>query len=143
MERIDMPVSADDMAISRIEEAAETPYQAELLAEAVKGRFGRAFDNNFSYYGRLGYSYKKLGTSFALWAPTAYRVTLNLYPSETVSFPVRTVEMSRTGRGVWRAYVDGDLNSTVYDFSLEFFDGRHTLSPDPYARAAVVTDRNL
>lgn len=138
MERIDMPVSADDMAISRIEEVAETPYQAELLAEAVKGRFGRAFDNNFSYYGRLGYSYKKPGTSFALWAPTAYRVTLNLYPSETVSFPARTVEMSRTGRGVWRAYVDGDLDSTVYDFSLEFFDGKHTLSPDPYARAAVV-----
>lgn len=122
----------------RIREVAENRYQAQLLTEAVHRRFSLAFDKTFAYYGRLGYDYGPASTSFALWAPTAYKVTLCLYDSdEAYAVETDSFLMERTYRGVWRTCVRGDLNGKAYDFRIEFMDGSLTTASDPYARATV------
>ena len=57
------------------------------------------FDELFYYDGDdLGYTYNEKATSFALWAPTAYRVKLEIMKNDVTY----TYEMKRSEHGVFR-----------------------------------------
>ena len=66
------------------------------------------FDDEFYYDGNdLGYTYSIEETSFALWAPTAYRVKLEITKNEIT----HTYDMQRRERGVFRYCVHEDLEN--------------------------------
>ena len=77
------------------------------------------------------------GTIFRLWAPTASRVELNLYPAGNDCAASRTVPMRPVTRGVWTFKTDEDLDGTYYDFDVTV-DGVTRRTADPYAVACGV-----
>ena len=71
------------------------------------------FDNQF-YYSQddLGPTYTKEVTTFKVWAPTSYKVFLQLIDKEEI----RTLEMKRCDKGVYTLKVDGDLDGIYYQY---------------------------
>ncbi len=69
----------------------------------------------------LGVGVDRRGTQFKLWAPTAQRVWLCLYPSADGS-ATRLVPMHRDDRtGVWQARPRSDLSGASYRFLVDVF----------------------
>ncbi|MEG0273538.1 MAG: type I pullulanase, partial [Longicatena sp.] len=69
------------------------------------------FDETYYYDGNdLGYTYNHSSTSFALWAPTAFRVKLEVLKNGVV----KTYEMIRSEQGVFRFEVKEDLEHATY-----------------------------
>ncbi len=92
------------------------------------------FDEEFDYAGNdLGYIYARRHTRFALWAPTAFRVILELKRKDGV---VEAFEMKRTEKGVWRTDVAGDLNGIAYTYHVRV-NGSWRETLDPYALAGT------
>ena len=73
-------------------------------------------------------------TRFALWAPTAQSVTLNLYADGSEGAPYAQKAMRRGDKGVWHEQEQGDLHGTYYDYDVTV-DGVTRRTGDPYARA--------
>ncbi len=102
------------------------------------------FDEEYDYDGDdLGVAYMPDASTFRLWAPTALSVTLDLYSdSRRADAPLtRSVPMRRwqgQEAGVWSLTVPEDLKGWAYDYRLDFGRGRTSVSPDPYATAAVI-----
>lgn len=66
------------------------------------------FDEQFYYDGDdLGYTYQDDQTAFALWAPTASRVKLEISKNNHI----QTYEMQRTDKGVFRYTILDNLRS--------------------------------
>nr|WP_317399395.1 type I pullulanase [uncultured Gemmiger sp.] len=84
--------------------------------------------------GDLGARLTDTGTRFRLWAPTAQRVQLRLYPEGVVSDPLECVEMETQDRGVWYYEAPRRLAGVYYDFAVTV-DGVTRTTADPYARA--------
>lgn len=84
--------------------------------------------------GDLGARLTDTGTRFRLWAPTAQRVQLRLYPEGVVSDPLECVEMEPQDRGVWYYEASRRLAGVYYDFAVTV-DGVTRTTADPYARA--------
>ena len=95
----------------------------------------KAFEAQYHTDAPLGAIWSPASTRFALWAPTARRVALSLYPCGTVSAADLTLEMSRGERGVWQAEVPGDLDGRYYDFEVTDSEGVARRTADPWARA--------
>ncbi len=118
-------------------------------ADAIAGAIVRTktFDKKYAYDGEdLGATWSKEKTVFKLWAPTATKVMLNTYTSDSSADAAKgkSIEMTRGDKGVWTAALDGDAKDTAYDYSLTFADGSVNESPDPYATAAVINgDRSV
>ncbi len=88
------------------------------------------FDEEFDYDGSdLGPLYSRRHTAFALWAPTAFRVILELKRDNGIC---EAFEMKRTPRGVWRSVVPGDLSEVAYTYHVRV-NGRWRETIDPYA----------
>ena len=88
------------------------------------------FDEEFFYDGNdLGTMYSRRHTSFALWAPTAYRIVLELKRNNGLC---EAFEMKRGEKGVWRTTVPGDLNGVAYTYHVRV-NGRWRETIDPYA----------
>jgi len=77
------------------------------------------------------------GTHFALWAPTAQEVRLNLYPDGGSSQELRRVAMRRGERGLWLHDEYSSLSGVYYDYDVTV-DGHTRRTQDPYARACGV-----
>ena len=95
------------------------------------------FNKDFYYEGDdLGASYHRMYTDFALWAPTAVSVLVQVRVGDKVSVHV----MKRTERGVWRAQVRGDLRHATYLYYVTR-NGVTVAAQDPYALSCTGNGR--
>ena len=91
------------------------------------------FDDMFYYDGDdLGYTYNETFTSFALWAPTAYRVKLEVMKNDEVN----TYEMKRDAHGVFRYKVLQNLENATYVFQVRV-NGKWMETTDPYGVSSI------
>ncbi|MBE6142016.1 MAG: type I pullulanase [Erysipelotrichaceae bacterium] len=96
------------------------------------------FDRMFNYDGDdLGATYSKNSTAFALWAPLASKVELEL---ETSKDHFEIFIMSRTEKGVYRFTKEGDLLNARYLYRVTN-SGVTLSSTDPYAKGTDVNSR--
>lgn len=86
----------------------------------------------------LGPLYKKDGTAFTLWAPTASNIEIIMEGERRL--------MRRNDKGVWDIWLPGDLHGNIYQFAVTIA-GKERIVNDPYARgltansnASVVVD---
>lgn len=99
--------------------------------------------DNLAYDGDdLGSVYTKESTSFKVWAPTASKVSLNIYTTgsddEEGAKKVSAADMSfDSGSGVWSTIVQGDLAGMYYTYSVTV-NGKTNETVDIYAKAAGV-----
>lgn len=91
------------------------------------------FDEEFYYEGTdLGFTYTPGQTSFALWAPSAYRIKLEIKKEGEVS----TYEMRRTDQGVFRYTILDDLEHATYVYLIRV-NGEWNESIDPYGTSSI------
>lgn len=110
--------------------------RAEVLEYAAIVKTAR-FDEMFYYDGDdLGYTYTKDQTSFALWAPTAYRVKLEIRKHDVVY----TYEMKREEHGVFRYAVLENLENATYVYLVRV-NGVWNETIDPYGIASIENSR--
>ncbi len=103
------------------------PLQIRLIVRTEE------FNRMFYYDGDdLGAVYHHMHTDFALWAPTAVSVTLQVH----LEGKTRTFPMERGDKGVWRMSVIGDLAHATYVYLIER-NGRIVRSLDPYALSSA------
>ena len=95
------------------------------------------FEREFLYDGPLGPDYAPQGTHLRLWAPTALRVSVNLYRQGDGGFCIGTLPMERREKGTWTLYLPGDKHGLYYTFTVQTEEGTRETG-DPYARAAGV-----
>ena len=96
------------------------------------------FEAENTYKGNdLGATWTKDSTTFRLWAPTAAKVSVNLYEAGNGGSKIDTVEMTADVNGTWVATVAGDLNGTYYTYSVTR-KGETVEACDPYARTTGV-----
>lgn len=92
------------------------------------------FNEAFYYEGNdLGYTYSAKATSFRLWAPTASKVTLNLYKEGMGDNLTQSISMTKDVKGTWVASVESDLKGVYYTYSVTV-NGIKNEAVDPYAR---------
>jgi len=108
---------------------------------------------SFDGYFRHLYSDKELGanfdrakdqTAFRVFSPRATAMRLYLYDAPA-SLPWQTLEMKKDDRGVWEAFLPGNLEGKYYDFTVHgandpgnyFYEQRPVHVNDPYARVNV------
>lgn len=97
----------------------------------------KAFEEAFHYDGDdLGAVYTPGRTRFRVWAPTATRMEVVLYPSgqggQGTAYP-----MTRDVKGTWVKTVEGDLHGKYYTYRVTI-GGSVREAVDPYARAVGV-----
>ncbi len=139
-----------DCVISRIEERADVNiYELSIpcdikigkqyylvenhgVQNVIQYRFivkTRQFNNEFYYGGNdLGAHYHKQYTDFALWAPTANKVCVEIENNhETYVYM-----MKRSEKGVYRLRVNKNLERATYVYYV-YVNGKVNISADPYA----------
>ena len=95
------------------------------------------FAQQTTYQGPLGQEYAPHGTRLRLWAPTAQKVSVNLFRRGDGGECIGTLPLERGTQGVWSIYLPGDQHGHYYTFTLEE-GGAVRETGDPYARAAGV-----
>lgn len=97
------------------------------------------FNSRYTYSGDdLGNSYTPQQTQFRVWAPTATRVDLVTYPSESSSTEEGVVtHMNPAEKGTWITTVKGDLNAAIYNYRVTVNDVERE-AVDPYVRATTI-----
>lgn len=94
---------------------------------------------------QLGAVVSPSGTQFALWAPTACKVTLRLFShgseDEPGSRPLVSYPMFREMDGSWVLNFDDNKHGVYYDYLVEFPCGTVNRTADPWATAAGVNGR--
>lgn len=93
----------------------------------------KKFDEMF-YYDQddLGYSLSDYTTKFALWAPTAYRVKLEVLKNDEIY----VYEMKRDDKGVFRYQVAENLENATYVYQIRV-DGKWQETMDPYGVSSI------
>ncbi len=97
------------------------------------------FNSRYTYSGDdLGNSYTPQQTQFRVWAPTATRVDLVTYPSESSSTGEGVViHMNPAEKGTWITTVKGDLNAAIYNYRVTVGEVERE-AVDPYVRATTI-----
>ena len=96
------------------------------------------FNALFTYDGSdLGNTYRKSGTDFRLWAPTASAAKLVVYPSDKRDAQPSELDMARDVKGTWVASLSGDRHGTIYTYKVKIGD-KWNEAVDPYVRAATI-----
>ncbi len=85
----------------------------------------------------LGCRLDGAGTRFALWAPTAQSVQLNLYPAGNGDGLTATHPMVKGEKGLWTADFPRRLDGAYYDYDVTV-EGITRRTADPYAKACGV-----
>ena len=102
------------------------------------------FDNLYSYPNPdLGCKYSPSQTIFNLWAPTASKVSVNIYNTgnyKTDIKPIDKYEMTDTSKGVWNLKVKKNLGEKYYTYLIEI-DGVINETTDPYGIACGVNGK--
>ena len=94
------------------------------------------FNNRYFFDGTLGALHATDGTTFRLWAPTAWRVVLNVHSGPDAGTYPMTPDQPHPG--VWEYRLSGDQAGAEYTYTLVFeAGGSETESVDPYARAVT------
>ena len=93
-----------------------------------------------SYTGELGAIFSKDKTVFKLWAPSADRVIVNLYPDGYKSKCMEKLEMSLINDGAWETVKTGNLDGVYYTYTV-FVGGKENEAVDPYAKAGGVNGK--
>ena len=97
----------------------------------------KQFDDEFYYAGNdLGFTYDKEQCAFALWAPTAYKVKIELCKHGVR----RTFEMVRSETGVWRFSLLENLENATYVYFVRV-NGEWKQTIDPYGTACIENSR--
>ena len=109
----------------------KTPAEWKTLFESS------AFARQTNYSGPLGPEYNPSGTRLRLWAPTAQKVSVNLYRRGDGGACMGTLPLEQHEQGVWSVYLPGDQHGHYYTFTVEV-DGTAYETGDPYARTAGV-----
>ncbi len=95
------------------------------------------FIENYTYDGSdLGATIVNGKTIFKLWAPTALKVSLNLFHEGQGGSAFKTVEMQREDKGIWQASTE-EGHGTYYTYDVTTVLGTKE-AIDPYAKAAGV-----
>ncbi|MFA7075774.1 MAG: hypothetical protein WC152_03795, partial [Candidatus Izemoplasmatales bacterium] len=109
--------------------------EKKQMAELYTGKIVRTelFDNIYNYKKNdLGFTYSPVGTKFKIWSPVAKYVKLELIDKEgNTNF----LELKNKIAGVWRIYIDGDLDGYKYRY-LVYVNGKEQIVLDPYAKAS-------
>ncbi len=94
----------------------------------------------YNYTGDdLGASYDKSGTSFRVWAPTATKVELIIYPTGNDSQgEIHTMDEKESG--TWHTLLKGDFHGQYYNYLVTSGQTTHEVI-DPYARACGVNGK--
>ncbi|WP_156040578.1 1,4-alpha-glucan branching protein GlgB [Chondromyces apiculatus] len=79
------------------------------------------------------------GTSFAVWAPAARRVSV---VGDFNGWDGRLHAMRRMGHGVWEIFVPGVGDGALYRFEIKTPSGAHVLKIDPYGRSMELRPQN-
>jgi pullulanase len=96
------------------------------------------FDQVFAYNGDdLGAKYTKEKTCFKVWAPTADKVSVNLYENGEGGNPFDTIPMKRGKKGTWHCEKNGDINGFYYTYNIKIDDTINE-TVDIYAKATGV-----
>jgi pullulanase-type alpha-1,6-glucosidase len=96
-------------------------------------------DDLYTYTGKLGVSYEGDAPVLRLWAPTARRVWLHLYPNSTAPEAADPIGMRLDpASGVWVAYGKPDWTGRFYLYEVEVYVPRmcrveKNLVTDPYS----------
>lgn len=77
-------------------------------------------------------------SDFTLWAPTAYKVRLNLYASGEGGEPAEQLDMQPSDDGTWRIGIDRDLKGTFYTFQIQYQGNWLDETPGIWAKAVGV-----
>lgn len=103
-----------------------------------------SFEEAYGYDGDdLGAVYSEEQTDFAVWAPTASKVSLNLYENGTDGDAMDVLEMQQGEQGVWRCSIKDDLDKVYYTYTVTVGASTNE-AVDPYAKAAGVNgDRGM
>jgi 1,4-alpha-glucan branching enzyme len=93
-------------------------------------------------YRRLGAHVREIdgvrGTSFAVWAPSAQRVSV---VGSFNSWDGRLHVMRRMGQGIWEIFVPGVGDGAIYKYEIKTLQGLISLKTDPYAQAMELRPR--
>ena len=102
------------------------------------------FDELYSYQNNdLGCNYSPEQTIFNIWAPTASKVSLNIYETGNYKLdinPISIYEMTYKSKGVWNIIIKKDLIEKYYTYKIEV-DGVINETTDPYGKACGVNGR--
>ena len=98
--------------------------------------YSSRFSSEYTYNGNdLGATWTKTGTTFKVWAPTAWKLQVVRYKSGRYDGAwIETVDMTRGANGTWSVTIPGDLNGTYYNY-IAHFAGYTTEAVDPYAKS--------
>ena len=109
-----------------------------MRAAALKAVFdSKDFENEFHCDAPLGAFVTPQGTRFALWAPTAERVTLYLHHSGHEGWAYAAHALTRGERGLWTWETGENLDGVYYGYDVTV-DGVTRFIADPYAKACGV-----
>lgn len=98
------------------------------------------FETKYTYEGTdLGANWTKEKTLFKVWAPTASKVSVNLFGSGDANHDdlLETIPMTSDVAGTWVVEKVGDLNGFYYTYSVTIGDETKE-AVDPYAKSAGV-----
>jgi pullulanase len=102
------------------------------------------FDSLYAYQGNdLGCNYSPNETKFNLWAPTATKVSVNIYNTgnyKTETTPLSTYAMTFKSKGVWNLVIKKNLIDKYYTYVINV-DGVINETTDPYGKACGVNGR--
>lgn len=122
---------ASDLVMGNEYEVVHQHARATILQYSGVVKTQR-FDETYDYDGTLGYTYTYQNTSFALWAPTAFRVKLEVLKNGVIS----TYEMRRCEKGVFRFCVEENLENATYVYHVRV-NGKWNETIDPYGVASI------
>lgn len=136
----DLANLVDGVTVS-IEGAGSRPLNYENVYDTQK------FIDTYTTNEELGCFYTDTATTFKLWAPTATKVSLNLYLDSYNSNMYDTMPMKRGEKGVWELELTGQWINYYYTYTTQFGRQRFEEVVDPYAKAvgangirALITD---
>ncbi len=122
----------------KIEGFAERPIVPTTVFDS------ETFLSEYTYDGDdLGAVIDGDSTVFKVWAPTASKVTLNIYPAGNDCEASENIDMVKGEKGVWSHKQTNCGHGTYYDYTVTTSVGTQNAT-DPYAKAAGVNgDRSM
>ncbi|MBQ9709061.1 MAG: type I pullulanase [Clostridia bacterium] len=93
------------------------------------------FKENYNYDGELGVIFDGNVTTFKVWAPTASKVTLNLFENGATGEAYSKVVLTRGEKGVWEYATTENVKGKYYTYNVVTSAGDQE-AVDPYAKSA-------
>ncbi|MGL5580467.1 MAG: pullulanase-associated domain-containing protein, partial [Cetobacterium sp.] len=86
----------------------------------INGVFSdKNFEKKYSYSGDdLGVVFTKENSKFLLWAPTAQKVTLNIYEDGSGDNLIKSLSLEERENGVWGLIVNENLENKYYTYTI-------------------------